>query len=60
MGRAEHHRTDWRELLHQSIPALNGTNWTTLTNVSLPTQPYIYVDYSSATNIQCLYRAVPE
>jgi hypothetical protein len=44
----------------QSIPVLNGTNWTTLTNVSLPSQPYIYIDYNSPTNAKQFYRAVPQ
>ena len=44
----------------QSIPALNASNWTTLTNVSLPSQPYIYIDYSSPTNSKQFYRAVPQ
>jgi len=44
----------------QSIPALNGTNWTTLTNISLPMQPYIYIDYNSPTNSRQFYRAVPQ
>jgi len=44
----------------QSIPTLNGSNWTTLTNVSLPSQPYIYIDYNSPTNAKQFYRAVPE
>jgi len=35
-------------------------SWTTLTNVSLPTQPYIYIDYSSPTNPRQFYRAVPQ
>jgi hypothetical protein len=30
-----------------------------LTNVALPSQPYIYIDYSSPTNRQGFYRAVP-
>ena len=34
--------------------------WTTLTNIALPSQPYIYVDYSSATNKQQFYRVVPQ
>lgn len=38
----------------------NFTNWTSLTNVALPTQPYIYIDYSSPTNRQRFYRAVPQ
>jgi N-acetylneuraminic acid mutarotase len=36
------------------------SSWTTLTNVALPTQPYIYIDYSSPTNRQQFYRAVPQ
>jgi hypothetical protein len=36
------------------------SGWTTLTNVALPTQPYIYIDYSSPTNSQQFYRATPQ
>jgi hypothetical protein len=36
------------------------SSWTTLTNVALPTQPYIYIDYSSPTNSQQFYRAVSQ
>ena len=36
------------------------SSWTTLTNVALPTQPYVYIDYSSPTNRQQFYRAVPQ
>jgi uncharacterized repeat protein (TIGR03803 family) len=36
------------------------SGWTTLTNIALPTQPYIYIDYSSPTNRQQFYRAVPQ
>jgi hypothetical protein len=36
------------------------SSWTTLTNVALPTQPYIYIDYSSPTNSKQFYRAVPQ
>lgn len=44
----------------QSTPTLGGgTNWTTLTNISLPTQPYIYIDYATPTNSKQFYRAVP-
>jgi hypothetical protein len=28
--------------------------------VALPTQPYIYIDYSSPTNPRQFYRAVPQ
>jgi len=44
----------------QGASALGGTNWSTLTNVSLPSQPYIYIDYSSPTNGKQFYRAVPQ
>ena len=40
--------------------ALNSTNWTTVTNVTVTTQPFIYVDYTSPTNNQKFYRAVPQ
>jgi hypothetical protein len=32
------------------------SSWTTLTNVALPTQPFIYIDYSSPTNSKQFYR----
>jgi hypothetical protein len=35
-------------------------SWVTLTNVALPTQPYIYIDYNSPTNRQQFYRAIPQ
>ena len=38
---------------------LSSSNWMTLTNVALPSQPYIYIDYSSPTNQQEFYRALP-
>jgi hypothetical protein len=41
----------------QAASNLTG-NWTTLTNVALPSQPYIYIDYNSPTNAQQFYRAV--
>jgi hypothetical protein len=43
----------------QSTPALGPSNWTTRMNVTLTTQPYVYIDYSSPTNSQQFYRAVP-
>jgi hypothetical protein len=46
--------------LIQSASSLNSTDWTTLTNVALPTQPYIYIDYTSPTNPLQFYRAVPQ
>jgi N-acetylneuraminic acid mutarotase len=45
--------------LIQATSNLPG-GWTTLTNVALPSQPYIYIDYSSPTNRQQFYRAVPQ
>jgi hypothetical protein len=45
--------------LIQSTSALPG-GWMTLTNIALPTQPYIYIDYGSPTNGQQFYRAVPQ
>ena len=44
--------------LIQATSNLSTSNWTTLTNVTLPTNPYIYIDYSSPTNPQQFYRAV--
>jgi len=46
--------------LIQSRGNVASTNWTTLTNVALPTQPYIYIDYNSPTNSQQFYHAVPQ
>ena len=39
---------------------LAPTNWITVTNVTITTQPYIYVDYASPTNTYKFYRAVPQ
>jgi sugar lactone lactonase YvrE len=44
--------------LIQATANLSSSNWITLTNVTLPTNPYIYIDYSSPTNSQQFYRAV--
>ena len=45
----------------QSTPALGAAaTWTTLTNVTLTTNPYIYVDYGSLTNSRRFYRVVPQ
>jgi hypothetical protein len=41
----------------QATPA--PTNWITLTNLALPSQPYIFIDCSSPTNSQQFYRAAP-
>jgi hypothetical protein len=46
--------------LIQATSNLLSGNWTTLTNVALPMQPYIYIDYTSDTNRQQFYRAVPQ
>jgi hypothetical protein len=43
----------------QSTPALGSHNWTTRTNITLTSSQYIYIDYSSSTNAQQVYRAVP-
>jgi hypothetical protein len=43
----------------QATGTLAPTNWTTLTNVTLESDPYIYVDYRSWTNGQQFYRLVP-
>jgi hypothetical protein len=37
-----------------------SSSWVTLTNIALPTQPYIYIDYSSPGNGQQFYRAIPQ
>jgi hypothetical protein len=41
----------------QSTPALSPSNWTTLSNIALPSLPYIYIDFSSITNPTQFYRA---
>jgi sugar lactone lactonase YvrE len=46
--------------LIQATSNLSSSNWITLTNVTLPTNPYIYIDYSSPTNSQQFYRAIPQ
>ena len=46
--------------LIQANSSLTSTNWTTLTNVAIPTQPYIYIDYNSPTNSKQFYRALPQ
>lgn len=43
----------------QSISQIGGTVWNTLTDVSLPSQSYIYLDSSARTNSQQFYRVVP-
>ena len=43
----------------QATSTLNSSNWTTLTNITLQSDPYIYVDYNSWTNNQQFYRVVP-
>ena len=46
--------------LIEATPALGLTNWTTLTNVTITSQPFIYVDYSSSTNGRQFYRTIPQ
>ena len=46
--------------LIQATSNLSGGNWTTLTNVTLPSNPYVYIDYSSDTNSQQFYRVQPQ
>ena len=46
--------------LIQATANLASSNWTTLTNVTLPSNPYIYIDYSSYTNSQQFYQVVPQ
>ena len=36
-----------------------NSNWITLTNITLPTSPYTFIDYSSPTNNQQFYRVTP-
>ena len=43
-----------------TTPALGSTNWTTLTNVTITSQAFIYVDYSTPTNSEQFYRASPQ
>lgn len=43
----------------QASANLSSTDWMTLTNLALPSQPYIYIDYGSATNPQQFYRVLP-
>ena len=45
--------------LIQATSNLPG-GWSTLTNIALPAQPYIYIDYSSPTNSRQFYRATPQ
>lgn len=43
----------------QSTPTIGGTNWTTVTNITLTTLPYTFIDYRSPTNSQQFYRVIP-
>lgn len=43
----------------EATPSFSPTNWTVLTNVTITTQPFIYVDYASETNRMQFYRSVP-
>ena len=44
----------------EAAPALSSTNWAPVTNITITTQPFIYVDYTSGTNRMQFYRAVPQ
>ncbi len=46
-------------LIQATADSASG-NWTTLTNVALPAQPYIYIDYSTPLNPRQFYRAVAQ
>jgi hypothetical protein len=46
--------------LIQATSNLSSSNWITLTNVTLPSQPYIYIDYRSYTNSRQFYRVQPQ
>jgi hypothetical protein len=46
--------------LVQAASNLSSNNWITLTNVTLPSNPYIYIDYGSPTNSQQFYRVQPQ
>jgi hypothetical protein len=43
----------------QATSTLGTPNWITLTNITLPTQPYTYIDYRTPTNSEQFYRIVP-
>ncbi len=45
-------------VIQSTANLFNG--WTTRTNLALPSQPYIYIDYNSPTNPQQFYRALPQ
>ena len=45
--------------LIQATTNLAG-GWIALTNITVPTQPYVYIDYHSPTNRQQFYRAMPQ
>jgi len=44
----------------QYVTALTSTNWITLTNLVLPSTPYIFIDYGSAGQPHRFYRDVQE
>src|SRR5258708_2855268 len=44
--------------LIQYVNDLNNTNWTTLTNLVLPSSPYIFIDYNSPNQRERFYRDV--
>ncbi|PWU15974.1 MAG: hypothetical protein C5B50_14335 [Verrucomicrobia bacterium] len=47
--------------LLQSAPTFGvGSVWTDLTNITLPSSSYVYIDYRSPTNTAQFYRLVPQ
>ena len=44
----------------EAAPSVAPTNWVAVTNITVTTEPFIYVDYTSATNKMQFYRAVPQ
>jgi hypothetical protein len=44
----------------QYVTTPSNTKWTTLTNLVVPTNPYIFIDYTSAGQPQRFYRDVQE
>ena len=46
--------------LIEAADVLQPLSWYTVTNITVTTQPFVYIDYSSATNSKCFYRAVPQ
>ncbi len=47
-------RVDYADVL-----VAGTTNWQVLTNITLPSSPFVVVDYSSSGQTKRYYRAVP-